>query len=196
MSLRMWTVALSAYQIEDTKCKSPGCFKMLLLIDSQTAILSVCQQFVGVQCVHTLHTSYRLYPTFGVMWLALTRFFPACHYITFTWADSFAPCCFHPYLSLQPLRHERVIQAILTFVQDWLADLIDPCDPLQAFPTSSQDGCWFNRSLRRILSCISQDKRALIMKGKPRGFEASPPKQTSQHCWGGRGVFNLALCQH
>lgn len=60
MSLRMWTVALSAYQIEDTKCKSPGCFKMLLLIDSQTAILSVCQQFVGVQCVHTLHTSYRL----------------------------------------------------------------------------------------------------------------------------------------
>lgn len=98
--------------------------------------------------------------------------------------------------SLQPLRHERVIQAILTFVQDWLADLIDPFDPLQAFPTSSQDGCWLNRSLRRILSCISQDKQALIMKGKPRGFEASPPKQTSQHCWGGRGVFNLALCQH
>lgn len=99
MSLRTWTVALPAYQIEDTKCKSPGCFKMLLLIDSQTAILSVCQQFVCVQCVHTLHTSYRLYPTFGVMWLALTRFFPACLYITFTWADSFAPCCFHPYLS-------------------------------------------------------------------------------------------------
>lgn len=98
--------------------------------------------------------------------------------------------------SLQPLRHERVIQAILTFVQDWLADLIDPFDPLQAFPTSSQDGCWLKRSLRRILSCISQDKQALIMKGKPRGFEASPPKQTSQHCWGGRGVFNLALCQH
>lgn len=119
MSLRMWTVALSAYQIEDTKCKSPGCFKMLLLIDSQTAILSVCQQFVGVQCVHTLHTDYSLHlescdwhsRAFSQPVIILpSRGQIPLHHV------AFIPTFLKH--SLQPLRHERVIQAILTFVQD------------------------------------------------------------------------------
>lgn len=87
----------------------------------------------------------------------------------------------------------------LTPVTDWLDDLsIDLPDPSRALPSDAPDGRSFHRSLRRILSCISQDKQALMAKGKARRNRgvSPPPKQTSQHGRVvGADIFNLNLCQ-
>lgn len=102
--------------------------------------------------------------------------FVTCHYIRIMSADSSTPCCFHVYLSqgVSPSSQTwKGSPAKLTSVVDWLVDLcIDLYDPLRALPTDTPDRCSFPISLRRILSCISQDKQALITKGKPRGIAA------------------------
>lgn len=70
----------------------------------------------------------------------------------------------------------------LTPVTDWLDDLsIDLPDPSRALPSDAPDGRSFHRSLRRILSCISQDKQALIAKGKARRNRGVSPPPQNKH---------------
>lgn len=98
-----------------------------------------------------------------------------CNYIRTMWADSSTPRCFHCLFFFFP-------SSKLTPVTDWLDDLsIDLPDPSRALPTDTPDGRSFHRSLRRILSCISQDKQALMAKGKARRNRGVSPPPQNKH---------------
>ena len=98
-------------------------------------------------------------------------FSQTCNYIRNMWADSSTPHCFHVFFFFFFFPSSE-----LTPVTDWLDDLsIDLPDPSWALPSDAPDGRSSHRSLRRILSCISQDKQALIAKGKARRNRGVPP---------------------
>lgn len=147
-------------------------------------------------CIHRPSIRSIIIPQLGNRVIDTYTFPPTCHYI-----ESRGQIPPHHVAFMSPSSQTwKACPTKLIPIVYRLADLrIDLCDPSRALPTDSPDGWSFHLSLGgRILSCISEDKRALITKGKAQRNRSFffPPKQTSRRSRGvGAAVFNLNLCQ-